>query len=171
MKKILSLILIAMICTGFIACGKSNVAIKADIPKVHKQGEEVFMLDDDSKQIYSITINGVKTANDFEYKTDFPESNQKQIIEVDYTYKNIAKNDENKLLIHSADLQVSDLNGAVADFSSMFPKGKPRSITVGTNCTVQAYYGLINKSDKVKISFSSEFYKKSGIIIFEIQAK
>ena len=179
MKKIISLLFVVLFAVGIVGCGSSsntsNKEVATDtnansvVAKTYKQGEEAFILDDNGKQIYSIKINGVKVANDFEYKSDF--SAAKEIIEVDYTYKNIAKVDEKKLLIHTQDLIVADGTGAVAEFSSMFPKQKPQTIPAGTNCTVQGYYGLSNRSDKVKISFSSETYKKSGTLTFEIPIK
>jgi hypothetical protein len=162
LKKIIILLGIVILSLGFVGCGSTQ----SKVPKVHGPGEEVFVINDDGDKMYSIIINSVKEANDFEYKSDFSVS--KEIIEVDYTYKNIAKGDDSKLLIHAADLQVSDSTGAVAESSDMFPKQHPQEITVGTNCTVQGYYGLANKSDKVKITFSSEAYKKSGILTFEI---
>lgn len=173
MKKLLSILIGVSMVLVLVACGNSNnidsknAQSKSSDKKVYKAGEEAFILDDSGNKIYSLKINSVKIANDFEYKKDFPESNLTQIVEVDYSYSNIAKNDK-KLLIHGADLQVVDLNGTVAEASSMFPKQKPKEITVGTNCTVQSYYGLVNKSDTVKIVFTSGQYKKNGAITFEI---
>jgi len=170
---IISLVILTVIISA--GCSKTSTnkpaakAVTVEVPKVYKQGEEAFILDDSGKQMYSIKINGVKAANNFEYKSDF--SAAKEIIEVDYTYKNIDKVDESNLTIHTQDLLVSDSTGAVAEFSSMFPKQKPQTIPKGTNCTVQGYYGLSNKSDKVKINFSSLTYKKSGTLTFEIPVK
>lgn len=182
MKKILSILMAGLLSLGVIACSpsqekKSNSGNEAKSTNSQKEdkkyqvGEEVFIIDDNEKQVYSIKINGVKVANDFEYKEDFPEANRKQILEVDYTYKNIAKDDENKLQIHSGDLQLIDSTGAVAEHSSMFPKQKPQVISVGTNCTVQAYYGLANESNTIKIMFSSGAYKKNETIVFEVPVK
>lgn len=179
MKKLLIILIAGLLSIGFVACSpsktsnsnetKSTNSQKAD--KKYQAGEEVFILDDNGKQVYSIKINGVKVANDFEYKEDFAEANRKQIVEVDYTYNNIAKDDENKLQIHSAELQVADSTGAVAQYSSMFPKQKPQSIPVGTNCTVQAYYGLANEGNSIKIMFTSKAYKKNGTVVFELPIK
>ncbi|WP_242844839.1 hypothetical protein [Clostridium botulinum] len=62
-----------------------------------------------------------------------------------------------------------DSTGAMAEGSDMFPKQKPQEIPVGANCTVQAYYGLQNTSDKVRIVFSSESYNTT--IEFEVPVK
>lgn len=152
-KKILSLFLVTIITAGImVSCGENKKS--ANENKVYKAGEEAI-IKHDGKDMYSLKIDSVKKANDFEYKEDFKDA--KEIIEVTYTYKNLNKND-NTLYIHGADLQVADSKGTIANSSDMFPKGKPKELTPGTNCTVNAYYGLTNESNKVKIIFSSEAY-------------
>ncbi|EKS4344874.1 hypothetical protein QB607_002870 [Clostridium botulinum] len=169
MKKILSILIVGILALGLVACGSKQATNNEQKSKIYKPGEEVFVKDENGKEVYSLKINGVKKADDFEYKKDFPESNRKQIIEVTYNYKNIAKDDENKLEIHGADLKVMDSKGAMAQSSDMYPKQKPQKTPVGANCTVQAYYGLENLSDKVRIVFSSESYNTT--IEFEVPVK
>ncbi|ABS33059.1 lipoprotein [Clostridium botulinum] len=169
MKKILSILIVGILALGLVACGSKQTTKNEEKNKIYKSGEEVFIKDKNGKDVYSLKINEVKTDNDFEYKKDFPESNRKQIIEVTYNYKNIAKDDENKLEIHGADLKVMDSTGAMAESSDMFPKQKPQKTPVGANCTVQAYYGLQNTSDKVRVVFSTESYNTT--IEFEVPVK
>lgn len=188
MKKIISVCLMVLMCIGITACSnkekstnaentvskeekKANEDGKASQNKIHQQGEEVFIVDDSGKKMYSLKINSVKAVEGSELKKYLTEANQKQIVEVDYTYNNIAKDDEKKLEIRGFDLQVADSKGAVAQCSDMYLKQRPQEITVGTNCTAQAYYGLTNQSDKVKVIFSSSMYKKNGAITFEIPVK
>ncbi|MBY6758613.1 hypothetical protein HYH82_15075 [Clostridium botulinum] len=169
MKKILSILIVGILALGLVACGSKQTTNNEQKSKIYKLGEEVFVKDENGKEVYSLKITEVKTDNDFEYKKDFPESNRKQIIEVTYNYKNIAKDDENKLEIHGADLKVMDSTGAMAESSDMFPKQKPQKTPVGANCTVQAYYGLQNTSDKVRVVFSTESYNTT--IEFEVPVK
>lgn len=169
MKKALSILIVGILALGLVACGSKQTTNNEVKNKIYKSGEEVFVKDENGKEVYSLKINGVKKADDFEYKKDFPESNRKQIIELDYSYKNISKDDENKLEIHGADLKVMDSTGAMAESSDMYPKQKPQKTPVGANCTVQAYYGLQDKSDKVRIVFSSESYNTT--IEFEVPVK
>ena len=136
-------------------------------PKIYQQGEEAFILDDSGAKMYSIRFNGARVANDFIYKSDFSPATT-EVIELDYTYTNIAKSDGSMLTIQTGNILVADITGAVAESSDMYSGQLPQSITAGTNCTVQGYYGLSNKSDKIRISFSSEAFKKSGILAFEI---
>lgn len=188
MKKISLILLITLLSISLVGCqtktgtetkantteveeveteeNKKSKPKKAESEKIYGVGEEAFVLDENGEKAYSLKINGIKIANDFEYKDDFPESNQKQIVEVDYTYENIAKDDEVGLYIHGADLQVVDTTGAVSEGSSMFPKQQPQEINPGTNCTVQAYHGLANESDKVKVIFKSEMYDTT--LTFEV---
>ncbi|MBY6898072.1 hypothetical protein [Clostridium botulinum] len=168
MKKILSILIVGILALGLVACGSKQTTKNEEKNKIYKSGEEALVKDENGKEVYSLKINGVKKADDFEYKKDFPESN-KQIIEVDFSYKNIAKADENKLEIHGADLKVMDSKGNMAQSSDMFPKQKPQKTPVGANCTVQAYYGLENISDKVRIVFSSESYNTTAE--FEVPVK
>lgn len=173
MKKILSFLLVTILVIGVVGCSGKKEATQTNQTKTESKkalgaGEE-YIFKKDGKDYYSIKINGVKTANDFEYIRYFPEANRKQIVEVDYTYKNISKNDDKNLEIHSENLKVMDSTGAMAEASDMFPKQKPQATPVGANCTVQAYYGLANKSDKVKINFTSETLGKTAE--FEIPVK
>lgn len=163
MRKIAYVLLVLLLSVGMISCGNSK---KSNLEsKQYSVGEGAMVTDSKGKEVYSLQINGVKIADDFEYEGDYSENTQ-QIVEVDYTYKNIAKDDEVGLKIHGADLQVIDSKGFIAESSSMFPKQQPQSIMPGVKCTVQAYYGLPNKSDKVKIIFKSEMY--NSVVNFEI---
>ncbi|MCC5427732.1 LptM family lipoprotein, partial [Clostridium botulinum] len=91
MKKILSILIVGILALGLVACGSKQTTKNEVKNKIYKSGEEVFVKDENGKEVYSLKINGVKKADDFEYKKDFPESNRKQIIELDYSYKNISK--------------------------------------------------------------------------------
>lgn len=163
MKKLLVTLMItlALITILFSGCGSNSNTTKE---KVYGKGEEAFIVDSSGKQLYSFKVNSVKTANDFEYKDDF--SNAKQIIEVRYTYKNIAK--DGPLYIHGSDFVIADSTGAVGQSSDMYPGQQPQEIATGMNCTVQAYYGLSNESKIAKIAITSKQYPNNGTIIFEV---
>jgi hypothetical protein len=162
MKKISSLFL--SILALFILVGCGSVGEETNKEKVEEKtyniGDTVVVKDNSGKELYSLTINKVKNSSDFEYKSDFNSDNQ--IIEVEYVYKNI--NSDNDIYIHGADLIVSDENGTIADYSSMFPKGKPENVPKGTNCIVNAYYGLKNESSNIKINFKSNSYPKNNFV-------
>lgn len=161
MKKICMLALIVISIVALVGC--SN---KKDEAKVYKQEEKAIIKDENDTDIYSLTIDSVKKVDDFEYKEDF--NNPKEIVEVTYTYDNLNKEDGN-LYIHGEDLTVLDSNNSTADGSSMFPKGEPKELPEGANCTVNAYFGLPNKSDKVKIIFQSDQYGQK--VEYEIPIK
>ena len=176
-KKILIIVTVVLLIFNLIGCNKGNnsgekdaeskpVSTEGKKDKIYGIGEEVVVKDSSGKDMYSLKINGAKVADDFKYKDVLPATNQKQIIEIDYTYKNIAKADELKLYIDGSDLQVIDSTGLMGQSTDIFPKQKPQRAPIGASCTVQAYFGLQNKSDKVKIVFSSESYKTT--ITFEV---
>lgn len=133
----------------------------------YKAGEEAIIKDDKGNDMYSLKVDSVKLANDFEYKEDFSE-NTKQIVEVDYTYKNIAK-DDTELYIHGEYLQVVDQDGKAAESSSMFPKQQPQEASVGVSVRVQSYYGLENESEEVQVMLRSEGYNTT--VIFKVPVK
>lgn len=164
-RKIMSLLMVFALSFTLSACGSTS----STATKVYKQGEPASMFDANRKEMYSITINSVKVTSDYltDYNQDtLTEANKKQILEVDYTYKNIAKSDESKLIITGQDLLVADSTGTVAQWAVFYPKLQPQEIPVGMSCNVQAYYGLTTVSDKVKISFTSQSYGKT--LSFEV---
>ncbi|MFR3072050.1 MAG: hypothetical protein ACLTK8_04515 [Paeniclostridium sp.] len=161
MKKIFILALTVISIIALVGC--SN---KKEEDQVYKQGEKAIVKDENGTDMYSLTIDSVKKVDDFEYKEDF--NNPKEIIEVTYTYENLNKEDKD-LYIHGQELTVLDSKNSTADGSSMFPKRKPKELPKGANCTVDAYYGLSNKSDKVKIIFESKQYGQK--LEFEVPVK
>jgi len=184
MKKLLSIALLLLFCIGFTACGStastSNSNQTASTTsnsnqtknKIYGQGEEAFMIDSNGKQMYSLKINSVKAVNLSDVTTnnlsvdsmnkEFAEANKnKQIVEVDYTYKNIAKDDEGQLYIDGTTLLVADATGTLGKDPSCYPHGLPQKTPVGMSCNVQGYYGLATVSDKVRISFTSPTYNKT----------
>lgn len=188
MKKVLITLLMILLCFVIASCGNKQTTsanqgnengvitnakdTKEGAPKekIYGLNEEAYIQDNEGNKVYSIKINGVKTANNFEYKSDFPESNLVQVIEVDYTYSNIKAENMN-LIIDTGALKVADSTGNMAEGSAMYPKQKPQETTIGTNCRVQGYYGLANKSDKVRIIFTSLAYENSPTIVFEVPVK
>lgn len=159
MKKIASLLLSILMLFILVGCGSAredNNKEKVE-EKIYNIGDTVVVKDDSGMDLYSLTINKVKNSPDFEYKSDF-DSNQ-QIIEVEYVYKNL--NSDSDIYIHGADLTISDEIGTIADYSSMFPKGQPQDTPKGTNCLVNAYYGLKNQSSNITINFKSNSYPKN----------
>ena len=172
------LVMSLVIATSIISVGCSKApdkqsakVIAVETPKIYKQGEEAFILDNSGKQMYSIKIDNITVANDYIYKKESNFDSSKEIVAMNYTYKNIAKTDETLVEISADDLILSDTTGSIGLASNEYIKGLPKPIPVGTNLTIQCHYGLVNKSDKVKISFTSPSYKKNGTITFEIPVK
>lgn len=161
MKKLICILLSCFMIIGSAGCGSKDKGSDEEVnnkDKVYSLGDTVYIENNEGKKIYSFTINSVKNSPEFEFQKDFEP--EQQIIEVSYTYDNI--DGEGDINIHSQDLTVSDEKGAIAGYSSMFPKGKPVNAPVGTNNTVEGYYGLRNNSTKIKINFKSETYPKNN---------
>ncbi|NBI05775.1 hypothetical protein [Senegalia massiliensis] len=151
-KKILILFLFLFVIISIAGCSEETSNDK----DIFESGEEAIITNNNGNEMYSIKIEEAKVADDFEYKEDFSE-NTTQIVEVEYTYKNIAQEDA-LLYIHGQDLQVVDQQNKVAESSDMFPKQQPQDSGVGTEVTVQAYYGLENESEEIQVILRSEMY-------------
>lgn len=159
MKKIFILGVTIFLIFALVGCSSD----KKEESKIYKQGEKAIIKNEKGTDMYSLTIDSVKKVDDFEYKDRF--DNPKEVIEVTYSYDNLNSEDMD-IKIHASDLKVLDKDNTVAEYSSMFPKKKPEGLPKGANCTVNAYYGLANTSDQVKIIFKSGTYGQK--IEFEV---
>ena len=157
MKKALCAVLALALALGLTGCGD-----KKESPKNNEESnlsaEEVFEVKDDSgKTVFTIRVDSAKNAPDYEYKEYL--SDYAQIIELTYTYENVA-GESNDVCVWPNVLTVSDEKGAVGHADSMFPKGKPVDVPKGSNNTVNAYYGLKNESKEITVRYKSESFPK-----------
>lgn len=143
--------------------------------KVYEIGEEAIFRDEDGKDMYSLRIDEVKSANKFieENNENYSingrigifQGEYEQAVEIIYTYTNIAKDDEAMLYIMPEDFQVADMKGSLGEPTVTPLKTNPQVLIPNTNVTVEGHYALKNKSDKVKIIFKSEMYNQT--VVFE----
>jgi len=106
MKKIFILVLTVISILALSGCSSKN----SDDTKIYKPGEKAIIKNEKGKEMYSLTIDSVKKADDFEYKDGL--NNPKEVIEVTYSYENLNSEDMN-IKIHGADLTVLDSNNTV----------------------------------------------------------
>lgn len=192
MKKTLTLFMSLILALSLVGCGneqvtKSEVSEDTDVEieeqeeqkeiekmeenKVYEVGEEAIFKDENDKEMYSLRIDNVKSADKFisEINDSYEingrigifESEYEQVVEVNYTYTNIAKDDEAKLYIAPEDLQVADITGNIGEVTMIPLKKEPQVIVPNTNSNVEGHYALKNKSDEVKIIFFSPMYNKT----------
>lgn len=148
---------------------------EAENEKIYKVGEEAMFKDENGKEMYSLRIDSVKSADKYIAKNNNSyeingsvgifSGEYKQVVEVIYTYTNIAKDDESLLYIAPEDLQVADIKGNIGEVTVIPLKKRPQTIIPDTSSSVEGHYALSNKSDEIKIIFSSEMYSKT--IIFK----
>lgn len=156
MKKAACAVLALVLVLGLTGCGE-----KKETPQ-NKEGGlaagDVFEVKDDGgNTVFTISVESAKNVPDYEYKEYFED--YVQIIELTYTYENIAGGDKD-VCVWPDVLIVSDENGSVGYADSMFPKGKPVDTPQGSNNTVNAYYGLKNESKEITVRYKSESFPK-----------
>lgn len=92
-----------------------------------------------------------------EERNNYSSKNPKQVLVVDYTYKNIGyKNDilDGLYFSFSVDSQIVDSTGLVGYYYSLGGLNSPKSAPVGASCKAQDSLGLDNASSEVKIIIS-----------------
>lgn len=175
MKRVLSFLLVLGLCLGLAGCSsgdtkspdndtknKSNEEkkdnsdekkknTKKEEAKVYGIGETVTYSEDDQALI-NFVVNSVKVTDE---RNQFEESNPAQVVVINYTYENIA--DENDVYISSINFKVIDEGGNVCE---TYPAGAnvyPQATPAGAKSTGEEAYGLIQQSSKIKLIVEFKF--------------
>lgn len=131
-------------------------------PRIYGLGEEIIIFID-GKETYSITFNRVTETND---RNQFSDKEPEQVIIIDYTYKNIASEDD--LFISGINFKVIDAEGTIADTYPAPVSKRSQRIPMGTNCNAQEAFGLDNKSDSIKLLFYDNTFSNRADATFEL---
>lgn len=110
-------------------------------------GDSVEIKDKKGNVLYTLVINSVSKVE----KNPYSDKEVAEVIDIDYTYENIAKDTD--LLIPSMSFKVYDSNNSVAETYFSTTMKAAQSITQGSNCTAIMSYGLENTSDTIKIDY------------------
>jgi len=89
-------------------------------------------------------------------RNPYSEKNPAQVIMIDYTYTNIAS--EEDVYLSDIYFKVVDSAGKVGYTYPNSPKNYPQRIPKGVTCNAQMIFGLDNKSDVVKIYFYKDLF-------------
>jgi len=104
--------------------------------------------DADGKALYRFTINKVTEMAE---RNPYSEKQPAQVIIIDYTYTNIA-NDED-LYLGDIYFKVVDVAGKIGYTYPNSPANYPQRIPKGATCNAQMIFGLDTKSKEVTIYF------------------
>lgn len=143
-----------------------------------RANEEVFITDEDGKDVYSLTIDSVKEVSILEEDKEFIPADSMQTVVVTYTYKYINKEADLETLkiTPSDDLVVYDETGLSADFVDLgtgyypFDSDTP-DIFPGRSAKTYSVFSLKNDSDIIQIdSGSANFgmFSFDGYMTFEL---
>lgn len=146
--------------------------------QIFQPNEEAFLMNEDGKEVYSLTINSVEEFAVSEEDQEFIPTDSKQTVIITYTYKYI--NEEPGIdtlrITPSDDLGVYDATGLSADFIDLgtgyfpFDSDTP-DILPGRSAKTYKVFSLKNESDSIQIdSGSANFGMVSfdGVITFEL---
>lgn len=154
MKKCLCAVLALFMALSLAGCGGDKGKASGG-EAVLSAGDSVEVKDDTGKVLFTVTVEGAKNVPDYEHKENLSE--YVQIIELTYTYANIG-GENNDVCVWPEVLTVSDEKGTIGKADSMFPKGEPVDAPIGTNNTVNAYYGLKNESTEITVRYKSQSF-------------
>lgn len=129
---------------------------KAEENKVYSVGERV-VLAKDGKEYLAFTINSVKTT---EERNEYSDKTPSQVIVINYSYENLAMDDDAFISSHS--FTVVDGDGNVAE---TYPAGTdiyPQECPVGAKSEGEEAYGLKSAARTIKLRFSEYLPNEIG---------
>lgn len=171
MKKKIKWIVLAVIvlCVIGVAMGgndgsvsktKNDESIKTEKKEEKKEEEKIYGIgetvtySEKDKDILKFVVNSVKVT---EERNQFNDSNPAQVIVINYTYENIA--DEDDVFISSVNFKVIDEGGNVCE---TYPAGineYPQAAPIGAKSTGEEAYGLKQQSSKIKLIVEFDFLR------------
>jgi hypothetical protein len=181
MKKVFLLLLTLCMTVYFVGCFAidSGVDIKTketsdpdatEAPKATTQPDKKFGLGEkvsikkDGKELYTLIINSVTVTDE---RNQFDESNPAQVIIINYTYENIASEDD--IIISSMNFKFIDSDGNVCSSYPISSLDKmAQSTPMGAKCTAEEAYGLKIAGGTIKLSFYDNMFSSKADAVFEI---
>ena len=169
MKKKIKWIVLAVIVLGVIGAAmggndgsvsktKNDESIKTEKKEEKKEEEKIYGIGETvtyskkDNDILKFVVNSVKVT---EERNQFNDSNPAQVIVINYTYENIA--DEDDVFISSVNFKVIDEGGNVCE---TYPAGineYPQAAPIGAKSTGEEAYGLKQQSSKIKLIVEFDF--------------
>lgn len=118
-----------------------------------KSGNEFIVKDATGRALYSFKINKVTEMTE---RNPYSDKSPAQVIMIDYTYTNIASNED--VYLSDIHFKVIDSAGKVGYTYPNSPTKFPQSIPKGATCNAQMIFGLDTKSDTVTIYFYKDIF-------------
>lgn len=162
---------------------KSNISSNVDSEKVveetiYKINEEAFITNENSENVYSITMDSVEVVEvDGNYQDylelDWLPRDTKQMLVLTYTYKYVSEDDKlDELEINPEDFQVFDEDNRALEYITIGSSDYPFDATIfqaikhGRSVQTYGPYALKKDTNLIQVDFSSELYQQT--LTFEI---
>lgn len=145
MKKILSMLLVIVMCFAFVGCGGGEDA-NTDEPKGSAKTETTYGIGDtwEVEGQWKLTIDGVTITDE---RNEYADEEPAQVVIVDYSYENIGYEDEDGIMdgLYFAidNEQIVDSAGEMG-YSYPIDAKYPDEVPVGARCSAQAAIGFNN---------------------------
>ncbi len=102
---------------------------------------------------YSLKINSVKTMTE---RNQFSEKKPKQVIIVDYEYKNLGSDKE--VYLGDSNFKVIDSDGSMGYSYPNTVTNYPQSLVKDSKCSAQAIFGLDHETKQVTLNFYDNMF-------------
>ncbi|HWP95429.1 MAG TPA: stalk domain-containing protein [Syntrophomonadaceae bacterium] len=131
-----------------------NDKATAVVPQQTSSGQNEYTVKDaNGKALYSLKINKITAMSE---RNQFSTAKPAQVILIDYTYTNLASNEE----VYLGDIyfKVIDSQGKIGYTYPNSVSKYPQKIATGVTCDAQMIFGLDNSSSKVKVCFYKDLF-------------
>lgn len=173
MKKIISILLTLIVSFALVACGNTQ-SPKQPQEQTKTQNEEKpkekgnslpelklnqpFSVKTEYGN-YTLTMDGIRTTSK---RNQFSEQKVKNVIMLDYTYKNESFGD-NKTLLYvdsSAFILMDDEGNVLNTYPVVDENREPKNVPVGGKCPATQSYGLPNDTKNIKV----QYVRSTGVV-------
>lgn len=174
MKKIVSVLLTLVVSFALVACGNTQPP-KQPQEQTKTQNEEKPKEEKGNSLpelklnqpfsvktehgTYTLTIDGIRTTSK---RNQFSEQKVKNVIMLDYTYKNESFGDNQTLLYidSSAFILMDDEGNVLSTYPVSDENRDPKNVPVGGKCLATQSYALPNDTKNIKV----QFVRSTGIV-------
>jgi len=128
-------------------------------------GERV-VISEDGTELYAITINSVKFTDE---RNEYSDIDPKSVVVINYTYENIAKDED--LYISSLYFKVIDSDGNVCETYPAGTTSYAQGTPLGAKCTADEAYGLMSDGADFKLLFYNDMFGSTADATFLLTAE
>lgn len=129
-------------------------------------GETAYLPNKDSVKTYSLTINNIKFIKE---RNKYSEKKADKVVEIEYTYENMAMDEE--LFIYDHNFKIYDADNNRLETYPIAGHKFPQLISKGNKCTATMVFALNHDVDSIEAKFYLNPYNSRVNSIFSIDIK